>query len=387
MNKTLKFLLAITLFVAILAIATGVNAATYNKGIDMDKLTTQLGDTVLEKSGEGYVTKAEVDVADVTVPAGENAYDYIKVNGNVTINAATGGIASPIVVESGKLTIVAGTIKGDIEVRNGATLVVKGGTIGVADTNTVKNAGTVELLDGTITSKVVNADNGIVYSQVATTFDNAKGTIYGTMNDKGTATPIAPTGKTAVELKNSIKVNDKEYNAIYLSNEQLAKIAFSFKAWTDSTTSTKVLEAGKTYNKIDIVAEYEGKELKVAALALKVADNVAEDGYTLNATTKEVKISEDAKTVTLRFTNPWAAAIANTTVEATEKVEVTLGAQPTTEPTATPSEAPATTAPADDNKGDKDETPKTGDQIIPATALLAVVVVANVVYFAKSKRS
>ena len=144
-----------------------------------------------------------------------------------------------------------------------------------------------------------------------------------------------------------------------------------------------------------ITPSFNGKEVDgtigTVALANVVSQNKASLGTpaaSINNDTTEYtpitfksELSEnDVITISFTYTD-------KSTSTTDDKITLSVKtAEPTTDPTAEPTTEP-TVAPTTDPNGEKDDTPKTGDTIIPATAVLAVVVVANVVYFARSKRS
>lgn len=346
MKKTLKLLMAITLFVAILAIATGVNAATLSK-LETDGDIAK--DTTAGAATNAYTVSAalakEVDISEnAVITAGANITGTITVNSGVTtLKSSAASNITKVVVKSG------------------ATLIIDGADLTVAAV--VNEGGTVKAKSATAVTKVSQNSTAKTYAVAA-----------------GNVKAVETTGTDATKTYNAYTLKEETtdgYTTIYLSDADI-KVEVKFK--DDELGVVNTLEKDKKYTwEAKAYTKNDNKELSDVVKLVKTTDT-DKDYATFSGTDNAVvTFAADSEIFAEVGTNKGKVAIA-----------VKLGeVKVTPTPTATPSEAPATTAPATDapNKGDKDETPKTGDQIIPATALLAVVVVANVVYFAKSKRS
>ncbi len=363
MNKTLKFLLAITLFVAILAIATGVNAAVDGTAAD-----------------NGYADLEAAVAAEKNLTTGQkikkegNTYTVLDALFIDTLNAPSNSV---IILDE------ALTVKEKVELDNTVTIYKKGadGALTLTGGMTVKTAGAL------YTNVDVSA-NAKIYGKVF-------------VADKATLGAVADT--TVLTLKtDSVKgkpvVADKDtvYAKLVVPTATVvgdaSKISMTFDI-TAAGEKVNKLEVGKKYD-FTVVAKYADYELdKTMITAVAPSDNNDEPAnITAGATGLDYTAGDGEGTITIPTGLKDGDKILMTVTIAGEEKDlaVVVGTvQPTPTATAEPTEAPATTAPATDdaNKGDKDETPKTGDQIIPATALLAVVVVANVVYFAKMKRN
>ena len=366
MNKTLKFLLAIALFVAILAIATGVNAA-----VD--------GTAGNEYANLATAATAEKNVAEATqkIKQEGNTYTVLKNLDVETLGVPSGSIV--LISDSAKLTV-----KNKVELDNTVIISTTGtgtGTLKLTGGMTVKAAGVL------YTNIDLSADVK-VYGKVFV----ADGTTFGTVAD----TTVLTLKEDSVKNKPMVSDKDTVYAKLVVPTATVvgdaSKISMTFDL-TYAGEKVNKLEVGKKYD-FTIVAKYADYELdKTMITAVAPSDNNDEPAnITAGATGLDYTAGDGEGTITIPTGLNEGDKIRMTVTIAGEKEDlaVVVGTvQPTPTATAEPTEAPATTAPATDdaNKGDKDETPKTGDQIIPATALLAVVVVANVVYFAKSKRS
>lgn len=391
MKKTLKFLLAITLFVAILAIAGLVNADEAQVGLSYlqtnptnspyldasNKLTTPVPSTEPKIKLEGNVT---IDLN------GKDIEPEITVNGNLTLKNSGAAVAvTGKIINNGTVTIdenVANKITLN-KVENNGTLNLK--TNGDAVEVTLRENGTLNItgtsvVDQLISDKSYTYENGTINKFTA----NKKDVVFTMSKDLAAAKKIA-----AANLKNNegtFVVLTAKNNTVYFVNKDAVEYTFDIKK-VPTGESVRDLKAGETYA-IDAQARYDGRDL-VGTLTFTPEDTA------LAVTAGTVKLNDGIEYPAIRMNKDLGekemvlrATYTENTVATPIKEKVVNGKEaPAT--TAPATDAPATTAPATDapNKGDKDETPKTGDQIIPATALLAVVVVANVVYFAKSKRS
>lgn len=378
MKKTLKFLLAITLFVAILAIATGVNAAG------------EIKDTDATMNIDALLTDNKL-----TYDAGENTYKFVtaptagtkvKLDKNATVDVA--GLTIGDILVTGNVTLKASEAAGAV-----GDVTVKGNLTADMDiANVFLKSGSVTLTD--------NAEVTMLTTDISYTIaKDAKGEIAGLKANKndvvlkvgkvlGTPTTVA---KTADVTATFVTLNDENGMKYYIAKEKVGFNTIIKDIATGNDVNLNDVELNKKYAiraeaTIDGVAAVEtvtiartsttANNKRVELGGTVTVANDTDTTHTYNEITFKTKFKEDGY-VTLTYT------VDTQTTDVDLKGTVT---EPSEAPATT---APATTAPATDapNKGDKDETPKTGDQIIPATALLAVVVVANVVYFAKSKRS
>ena len=361
MNKTLKFLLAIALFVAILAIATGVNAA-----VD--------GTAGNEYANLATAATAEKNVAEATqkIKQEGNTYTVLKNLDVETLGVPSGSIV--LISDGAKLTV-----KNKVELDNTVIISTTGtgtGTLKLTGGMTVKAAGVL------YTNIDLSADVK-VYGKVFV----ADGTTFETVAD----TTVLTLKEDSVKNKPMVSDKDTVYAKLVVPTATVvgdaSKISMTFDL-TYAGEKVNKLEVGKKYD-FTIVAKYADYELDKTMITA-VAPYAGNDEPANIAAGNITGTDEGTITIPTGLNEGDKIRMTVTIAGEKEDLAVVVGTvQPTPTATAEPTEAPATTAPATDdaNKGDKDETPKTGDQIIPATALLAVVVVANVVYFAKSKRS
>lgn len=364
MNKTLKFLLAIALFVAILAIATGVNAAQIGTAAG-----DEYADLVAAANGEKNVA-----ANDQLIKQEGNTYTVLKSLFVEELGVPSGSI---ILVKNGASL----TVKNKVELDNTVTIFALPKANGTAGTGTVT-------FTGTMTVKT----NGVLYTNIAKPTK-----VYGRAFVNGTAVAnIADTTELTLKtdsVKGKPVVDNKEtvYATLIVPEATLENnISMTFDL-TYAGEKVNKLEVGKKYD-FTIVAKYANYELDKTMITAVNPSKNNDEPANIDDTAIDYKTENSEGTITIPTGLKDGDKILMTVTIAGEEKDlaVVVGTvQPTPTATAEPTEAPATTAPATDdaNKGDKDETPKTGDQIIPATALLAVVVVANVVYFAKSKRS
>lgn len=391
MKKTLKILLAVVLFAVVLTIAGSVNAAT----TDLKTLADDATEANIELSPyatKGYVIKgALTSTDDIDVDA-----DTI-----ITFDTAKAAInfANKINVNKGTLTLkVEGTtnkatLTGDITVKSGATLKVMDAAIGVAKIvaennvtvdvkDTLKTTGKATITTGTAAYDTVAVESGVVFAYASGI------TVTSPLNSYNTV---------------AFKIEENGVKADYYTR---AKGTLSIKV-TDTTTDKEVIAS-------DVVKD----------TAYKMVATYTVDNYEVDVT---ANVTFDSAYVTKAGTNPCTITVLKKAFDDDEVASligvytVALGGTDKDEYTAKLFQGTITPNPdednnnednnnpadkdnnnndnnvnnneednKDENKEDKEldpDTPNTGDHIIPATALLAVVVVANVVYFAKMKRN
>lgn len=384
MNKTLKVLLAVVLFAVVLALATGVNAATAS---EIAKIPTSDSDETPK-----YMTEeVKQGVTTYTLKANYDEEGEIVVEGpaNLVLNA---NVTKATVKTTGEVDISGtGTL---VAVENSGTLVVK--STGVI--TELNNAGTATIDTGA--NKVANVVN--------TGKMEAKEAVTGKIENSGALTIAADmavemTSGATLAVANAVTVSNLTYKPESLANNYgeyttldeegnddatiyLPKkdVKVSIVITDDKDKEVTTLEAGKDYT-LEVKASYGDIALNADDAKIEIAEN---PDLTLTGTTLRV-----------------ASALAGKEIEATVafngvNTTVTLGAAAPVDPENPDDENKDPEVPGDENNGEENkepdnkndneldpDTPNTGDHIIPATALLAVVVVANVVYFAKMKRN
>ncbi len=394
MKKTLKILMAIILFAVVLTIATSVNAASLSDlEYKLDASSNPTGYFVksvvdgvtvytlkVNYSGEQIVVneKATIELDGHTLANADATQAAIVVgtNGNVTIknsNTTTANVTIAQITNNGTLNVEKGVTVTALV--NTKTVTVDEGKVGTL----TNNAGTVEV-KGTPAAALVTAldNNGgtvnveNVASVTAITTDNGNVVVGGDAE-----AIITIDGAAAAEYSKVKTVGTDVETLVAKKADITAKFVNAVD--TDGVVSTK-LEAGKTYKALTFKVFYDERELDETATLddTKLPFEVRKSGA-------EYEVAEDADGKTLTF---------KVTVLTAEKdVSVVVGEnnEDPEEPGTTDPENPGTTTPTEPttpgNDDEHDNSPETGDHIIPATAILAVVVVANVVYFARSKRS
>ena len=360
MKKTLKILMAIILFAVVLTIATSVNAAaadgtqanpyaTLEAAVTAEK---NEADPKVEKSTSGniYTVKADLYVEDLGVTSGS----VVVIEANKTLNVVN-----------------------ETRLANTITLAGKG-----------RFAGTV----------VVN-QNGVLYTNLALTTPKVYGKVY--VAEGKTVTPDTTPATESLKLDKAVEAQPvvsgakTKYDTLLVDKNTVkgadSKITITY-AITVPGTDAKVtnFEADKEYE-VTIEAKYDGivlnpDQITVAAYA----------GSDKEANVNNVSITEGKGTFKTDKGLAEGTELALTvTVKGEEKYITAKIGKVEEEPNQPenpdqPNQPEQPSKPAEDgNKGDLDDAAQvaTGDHIIPATALLAVVVVANVVYFAKSKNN
>lgn len=377
MKKTLKILMAIILFAVVLTIATSVNAATEpaKGGVTvLDKIiqdnydATPRDESTIKYEDGFYKITAALEVADkVVIPAGKTVYIDLAKAATTYEFEANMEVNGTLVVSVSGTAVAVPTMAGTIDVN---------GTLKTPMLSTkINNKGTV--ISTASTAITLSADN----------FSN-EGTIYGKV------TPVADTD-VVLNLKDDLTVEGTKYKAIVLPKKDLDnKIEFVVENITKSTEVTPVtkLEEGEAY-KINVKAYY----LKSSTEKLELTDNVTiATPKTAGATANCTVDANGVVTVGKKLGNDSNVRVSATVAGITKDLAaIPVGTEiKNEEPNQPenpdqPNKPEEPNKPSDENKGDLDDAAAvaTGDHIIPATALLAVVVVANVVYFAKSKRS
>lgn len=354
MKKTLKILIAIILFAVVLTIATSVNAAV--ETITVDEFVNELN-------------------------KGLDEANYVVTNKDGILS-----IKDTVVVPDGK-TLVLGDII--LDIADGEKIT---GNVQVNGTVVAKGTGTVEgkiIVNKTLyaagaepTSYVINGE-GIIYSEATKTVADA---VALELAEKVKAAPVNAGALTEYGFVVVTKESAKANTTITLGNPYVE----------DATEDATEIEAKKEYF-VKAKAEYKKLELKasqISAEAFQSATVVPNcTGVACNDGIVEFTVADDAEEGNeVRVTVKVAAA--DVSKELTVKVGAVTPApeqpeqpeEPTNPEDPTNPDQPAN---PDAPKGDLDDAASvaTGDHIIPATALLAVVVVANVVYFAKMKNN
>lgn len=365
MKKTLKLLMAIVLFAVVLMIATSVNAAevvydTLDKAVAEEADAAAADSTykpLVEKKDGYYVFNKGTDTLKITETIDANNMKLV-INNALAANIVVKGTTT---VKTDEATLP--TVTGTVQVNEGATLIAP------------EEFGTSMLNKGTM---YIAED-----ATALTTAITNEGTIY------TDADATALTTSVQLTLKDKVKVDGVDYTKVTVEKKDLDKkmtyTVAKIVPENEVAPATKI-EAGKTYT-LTVKAELDGKEVTAPATILaKPLNRDAKMNCEINGNNIEVVAAKDLEGDTIAL----AAQLTGVDESKKDLALISLGEikedEPTTDPTAEPTTEP-TVAPTTDPNGEKDDTPKTGDTIIPATAVLAVVVVANVVYFARSKRS
>ncbi len=417
MKKTLKLLMAIALVVVMLSIATTVNAAladldltgsvTYsnfknNGGVNDDgEVQTgaaMTGTLVINENAE--IDLKGISIANFEIQSGKT----LTLKNSSTTEVAITKIDNEgtLVVDSDKITVATLNNEGTATLKAAATTVNnEAGSLTVdSEVGTVDmKAGTLELGDAAEITTLKTAVN----------LSLNKGTEIGTINT--TAANVVVTIAANSTLLDTVPTAAGEATALetldgttYFANK--ADITYTVELKDKNGNKATDFTAGKEYAVI-IKAKLDGKVLagetgfSIAANANgdKIVEEVASISVVDEGTFKGIKFVKDLgeNEIVLRPTftpevagTPGTQIVDNTKTltipEAAQKPEESNKPEETDKPEES-NKPEETNKPEEDNKGELDETPKTGDHIIPATAVLAVVVVANVVYFAKMKRN
>lgn len=348
MKKTLKILMAIILFAVVLTIATSVNAAT----------TAKVSELATDGSVDGVTLTGKVPTIDGDA---FTAVDELIVDTDLYIS---GAYDKKITVNSGAtLTITDNEVKEYAEIVNAGKVVVED----KATITKLTNSGVAELQakPGTLVMK----SGSIIKSAATFTYANtdfvndAVAKEYSKLVWKdGTNFFVVPTAKINFEAYAEDRAGDKV--TVPVANE---------------ANSIKVKA---TYN-------YDNKDVEftnASTLALVEADEDSTDLSVAgtNLTVQTARVGTEVK-VKVEFTD-MDVEKEFVIFEKQNNDENNQPEDPTKPEDPTNPDQPAN---PDAPKGDLDDAASvaTGDHIIPATALLAVVVVANVVYFAKMKNN
>ena len=386
MKKSLKLLMAIVLFIAVIAIANCVSAATKNLG--------ETDPTVAESSS---LRKYTINTSKIT------ASDDLTVTANYSniILDLNGGTVGKITVYATNVDIINGTAS-ELEVRSGASLVldyehghsltvtnktVNYGTIEVGKSRSmdkVENHGTLTIAEGaTVNALTMRAGTAKVDGTLTSLTKMEDGKIE--VGDKAAFTAASKAVEGGIIISkvslNQTYINDDEEYVYCRHDDETGKtltyymvpradlqVAVKFLdvetgEYVTNLTADKVyeVEAQVVYNGEEVLKD-DWKTVKITSKNTDVLMAVTEDPG------KKVKALKDGK-VTLEV----VFAEGNEKSEVKREVEVTVGK---VEEEPTNPENPEN-KPAENNK-DLDKTPKTGDYIEIAAAMLAVVVVANV---------
>lgn len=387
MKKTLKLLMAIVLFAVVLMIATSVNAAVVadeSATKDMNYLMT----TPKTDGGTDYFLKLE----DGEYKFQQNTIsgDIVKLDKNNAVIDLNGKTIGEVLVPAGVTVTLKDSASGTI-----GEVTVKG------TLNTKIDLDKVYLEAGNLnvdkSATIADLESKVNYTLKenagkVTKFTAKNENVVLTVEDGAT---IPTTANLIASEGTFITVTDKE-GTKYFVNEDAMSYSIVLKSIPDgAVVPANNVEAMTKEYAVVITPSYNGKEVDgtigTVALANVVSQNKASlgtpaasinnDTTVYSPITFKSELSEnDVITISFTYTD-------KSTSTTNDKITLTVKtAEPTTDPTAEPTTEP-TVAPTTDPNGEKDDTPKTGDTIIPATAVLAVVVVANVVYFARSKRS
>ena len=416
MNKTLKVLLTVVLFAVVLLIANSVNAATL-QGLAGEATPTV---KLTEDTNNTYELTANTDIKETLVLSAGQTLDLkgfnltlkgnddvpaIEVKGNAKIKG-TGTIANEstskaylVKVTSGTLTIdggvlsQTGTVKKVIE--NAGTVILNAGTVASIDT-----AGTV-IANSNFTTINATANSAIVFVKTGAT-----GTVT---KAAGLSGAWSTTGWAAKRVVNATTTEAGKVRGLDTAIE--FKTTVGGKEYTSDTITVEVGEE-KTLKVTPYLAEFEitqavtptaepseptdlAKILTFASNVVKgIGEGTAKYTYTLGAKTKELTINVVAAGDNKGDDENQGGNEGDNSGNQGSNGE-NQGNQGSN------GENQGNQGSNDENQGTNNEEnkgsnnekeldpdqPDTGDHIIPATALLAVVVVANVVYFAKMKRN
>lgn len=377
MKKTLKILMAIILFAVVLTIATSVNAAT----ISADSLAEVKAD---DGTTPKYMTVATDALGNKTYTMTAN---YNGENGDLVVTGPatlviTKGVTVKSVTFSGKVVLqesATGTGNATItKAVNNGELTVKSGTVTDLD-----NTATLTVDGGTFTNPVANT--GKVIANAAVAVEVTSGTVESAKGVTATVTYPATVENNYAEYV-TLDKDGADDGKIYAPKADVTVSVAVTETVEGKEVAVTKLEAGKVYN-IATVAKIGDVAIKTASAKLVFAEELTKTGD-LTFT----KGADDSKGTIKIASALVGKEIPVTVVFNAKNTELKIGEVVTPEePGTTDPENPGTTTPTEPttpgNDDEHDNSPETGDHIIPATAILAVVVVANVVYFARSKRS
>lgn len=363
MKKTLKILMAIILFAVVLTIATSVNAVA--------------GDTDNPYDDLQAAATAEAKVTDEDARLVKQAGNVYTVQEDLflkNLNAPNGAI----IIIAGEKTL---TVKEKVVIDNTVTI--------ATDNLTATKEGTFTTAKGTQINK-----GGVVYTNLAAFAPVNYGKVYSSVDLK--ADPANNTELTLVEEsivnKPAVDGKDSDYKYLYVPTTDVVvatgKLSINLKITVPGETqpATKI-ESPKKYN-YEVTAKYGNYELDLAVMTPTVAKYSGTEKTTKDFTVTAGTAGEGTIDIPTGLVDGDPIVATVTVAGKSVDFEYKVGVAPVNPDDNKPEqpENPAdTNKPAD--KGDLDESPKTGDHIIPAATLLAVVVVANVVYFAKSKNN
>ncbi|MDE5830924.1 MAG: hypothetical protein K2H53_04695, partial [Clostridia bacterium] len=302
--------------------------------------------------------------------------------GTLTLaNTSTTAVSiDEVAVESGSIVINTANITAKEVVSNGNVTVNKG----KVEKLTVK-AGTVSLGKSAVVEDLTT-DISLTFSD--TTIDKA------TVTDVDAVVKIvdnnAASFTTGTNAEGIAKFTSKEGDVVYLVDKNA--VTFSLKLLDEDGKPATGTEVGD-YALI-ITAMYDNTELAGAVTADAKATGDSSKYIKVDGKIEVADDGEEYDKLSVLKPLDGVTAYLIPTFAGTEYakkalvIPTTIGTQTPNQPEQ-PENPEQPSNPSDDKKGDLDDAAAvaTGDHIIPATALLAVVVVANVVYFAKSKNN
>ena len=374
MKKTLKILMALILFAVVIMLATSVNAATEVKVSELaakdplDKGVTKTGNilTITTTGADAYAGTEDLIVdQDLYISGGYTGKITINSNATLTMTDATAANYTKDITNNGKIIATANSTI--------ARLI---------------NSGVAELA-AKPTSLVMKSGSVIKTSAAKFDYDNkdfmtdtvAKEYAAGVWTD-GTSKYILPLNTIEfkayaadragdpIEVATAGQAHDLVLEATCTYDGKKVELETTGAAWALTKADEDSTDLAVAANKITVQTARVGTEVKLAATV---------NGQEIEFVIFEAKSQDDNNGDNNQGDNNQGDNNQGDNNQGDnnqgDNNEENKG------------DANQNEDKKDENNNDLDDTPKTGDHIIPATALLAVVVVANVVYFAKMKRN
>ena len=397
MNKTLKILLAVVLFAVVLTIAGSVNAAETVKvseilaDLNLDTPVKYMNDfTLSDQAGTPVLTlKKEFDkdivvdanVVIATADAGKDLTGTVIIDNTLYLQGE--GIVSGIIENNGTLVAKEGTISGKVYNNNVAT--IDGATV----SSTIYNKKELTIKSGTVTGLTVENSGTLVADVAIPTVNLANG---GKVIASVKPTDInydAAINDTYVDDTTPFETVSTPTKYYYISKSD---VTLGLEVVYGASEATQPLVKDNVYT-VKVTAKYGDVELNTTGYTIKYSV-VGDANFVTAAGTVQLKSDElVAKKITadVEFNGvELKGAVINTGAKVDDNNEDNNNPADKDDDNNDNNVNNNEEDNKDENKEDKEldpDTPNTGDHIIPATALLAVVVVANVVYFAKMKRN
>ena len=363
MKKTLKILMAIILFAVVLTIATSVSAVAA-PSLKMSDYTKDSTDDVTVTDPVRGITTYSLKAADLA-----NGVETLTVdvnNAEIDINDVA---VNTLIIPEGK------------------TVYLKNSGSTSTTIKKIENSGELDITPANITVTELENKTGKTVST---------GTV-GKIVMKGGEVKLA-TAATNEDLGSYKKITVDTSKVLYTTTPLTLDVKIEDNNTPRKTVEYKDLKAGDTYN-VTVKVMCGDEEAVPAATDKLVLSLGANDGLTVtgigaaNTFVGTFVYTTDAlaKTLKIDYVDNQNKVLASTTFNGITPADPDQNkpADPDQNKPADPTNPEQPANPSDDKKGDLDDAAAvaTGDHIIPATALLAVVVVANVVYFAKSKNN